>query len=92
MCVVHSDARVSRVLKPLRLAGVADMTSSHIGGFILPTVKRLEGFQGALTRFGRPSEPTPCLQLTNLRRSKSVARAPAVWHLYLVHFIIVAAH
>lgn len=93
VCVVHSDARaVSRVLKPLRLAGVADMTSSHNGGFILPTVKRLQGFQGVLTRLRRPSEPTPCLRLTNLRRSKSVARAPAVRHLYLVHFIIFATH
>lgn len=43
MCIVHLGARaVSGVLKPLRLAGAADMTSSHNGGFILPTVKGLQ--------------------------------------------------
>lgn len=43
MCIVHLGARaVNGVLKPLRLAGAADMTSSHNGGFILPTVKRLQ--------------------------------------------------
>lgn len=89
VCVVHSDARaVSRVRKPLRLAGVADMTSSHNRAFILPTVKRLQGFQGALTKLGLPSEPTPCLRLTNLRFSKSFVKALAVWHLYLVHFLL----
>lgn len=44
MCIVRLGACVvSRVLKPLWLAGAADMASSHNGGFILPTVKRLLG-------------------------------------------------
>lgn len=49
VCIVHLGAwAVSRVLKPLWLAGAADMASSHNGGFILPTVKRLQSVKVCL--------------------------------------------
>lgn len=44
VCIVRWGACVVSIeLKPLWLAGAADMASSHNGGFILPTVKRLRG-------------------------------------------------
>lgn len=49
VCNVRLGAcAISRVLKPLWLAGEADMALSHNGGFILPTVKRIQSVKVCL--------------------------------------------
>ncbi len=68
MCIVRLGACVvSRVLKPLWLAGAADMASSHNGGFILPTVKRLLGVKVRLCRLvsydGLHCKPLPAARV-----------------------------
>ena len=65
VCSVRLGACVvSRVLKPLWLAGALDMASSHNGGFILPTVKRLSVLRCAYVAQSSMTIPSayPCLQ------------------------------
>lgn len=58
VCIVPLGACVvSTVLKPLWLAGAADVASSHNGGFILSTVKRLLGVKVRLHSLVSYDEP-----------------------------------
>lgn len=71
VCIARLGACVvRRVLKPLWLAGAADMASSHNGGFILLTVKRLLGVKVRLRGLASYDDP----QCTAL----PAARVPAV--------------
>lgn len=90
MCIVHLGARaVSGVLKPLRLAGAADMTSSHNGGFILPTVKRLQSVKVRLrgpVSYDDPQCQPParssrtCSAVNPLCNARNCGRNPLLLH------------